>query len=999
MSVVSTALRSGPPRLAAAVPAVHLLGNGRYTVWLTEAGMGRSSWLGSALSRWSGDRIEDAEGWRFWLRDLELGRTWSLLQPSSSRPGVHGTVLGTPGRFAWLQRDHGIETRLEVCVAPGHDAELRRITLTNRTNRPRRLDVTGCIELVLNDPAADAAHPAFSKLFVQTAREPGRDVLVASRRPRAPGERHPCVAHAVIGEGTFECETDRALFLGRGRGWHRPAALAVARPLAGSVENVLDPVFATRRSATLAPGEARRWTFVLAAAADRDAAIATLAHFGTDADIDSALEEAPAHARNELERMGLDLDQAETFAGLAGVLLYGDPRLRASEDALRHAGDDGAVRAACGIPAGAPLVVVRGAEPGAAAEWDSLRRAVAWWRAHDIPAELVGVGGTLATRAGEPGVRVAPALDATASSTLEAGARIVVREGTRALLRDLFAGAPVTDGVPARPAAARARRAPRREREALIEDNGYGGFSRDGREYVIHIDALRHGTHRRPPLPWVNVIANERFGTLVSESGAGCTWSGNSREHRLTPWSNDPLLDPHGEALYVMDETAGAAWSPLPGPLPHAASYEVRHGLGYTRFLLEAEELEHDTRVSVDRDAPVKLVRVRLKNRRLAPRRLSLVCYARLVLGPGEGSACRVVTERDPDTGALLARNATAGAWRAATAFSQVLAPGGAAIETTTDRAAFLGRHGQPSRPAALRDERAFDGAVGPMHDPCFAWRVTFELAPGASADIVFLLGEAADERELCALLDRFSDPGAVERSADDAAAAWDALVSRVRIDTPAPELNLMVNAWLPYQTLSCRIWGRSAFYQSGGAFGFRDQLQDALSLLPLAPELARRQIVLHAGHQFGEGDVLHWWHPPLSRGMRTRFADDLLWLPYLAATYVRATSDAGVLDEAAGFLEARALAPGEDEVYLTPGSSGERAGVYEHGARAIDRSLAVGAHGLPLFGCGDWNDGMNRVGREGRGESVWMGWFLCAILDAWAPIAEGRGEPDRAAR
>ena len=1011
MTVITTTLRSGPPRLAAAVPALHLLGNGRYCVWLTEAGMGRSSWQGSALSRWSADRIEDADGWRFWLRDLDLGRTWPLLQPSSSRPPAHGTVFAEPGLFGWLQRDHGIEARLEVCVAPAHDAELRCITLTNRTDRTRRIDVTGCLELVLNVAEADAAHPAFSKLFVQTLQEPGRELLVATRRPRGADEQHPCVAHAVIGEGAWECETDRGRFLGRGRAWSRPAALATDRPLAGTVGNVHDPVFATRRSAMLAPGEQRRFTFVLAAGATREQALATVVHFAGDATqgathgaspgaaIDAALSEAPANARSVLERQGIGLDDAEAFSHLAGALLYGDPRLRAADDTLRHAGDDAQVRALLGIPVRAPLVVVRGDEPGAEAAWERMRCAIGFWRAHGIAAELAGVGGSFRARADEPGVRVAAALDEAERRALEAGARIVVREATRPLLRNLFPDgpAPAHESTPARVSGFRTRRGRRREREALLLDNGYGGFSADGREYVIHLDALRHGAHRCPPLPWVNVIANETFGTLVSESGAGFTWSGNSREHRLTPWSNDPQLDPHGEALYLVDDASGAAWSPLPGPLPHPASYEARHGLGYSRFLLEAEDLEHETLVTVARDAPVKIVRVRLTNRGEGLKRLSLICYTRLVLGPEQACASRVVTERDAHTGALLARNAGAGAWHQATAFSQVLAADGAAIAVTTDRAAFMGRHGQAARPEALRGAATFDGATGPMHDPCFAWHVTFELPPGESVDTVFLLGEARDGVELHSLLARFSQRAAVEHAAAESRAAWDTLVSGVRVETPAPELDLMINAWLPYQTLSCRIWGRSAFYQSGGAFGFRDQLQDALSLLPLAPALARQQIVLNAGHQFVEGDVLHWWHPPFSQGMRTRFADDLLWLPHLAATYVHATGDFDVLDEQAAFLRARKLAPGEDEAYLEPTISDESASVYEHAARAIDRSLAVGAHGLPLFGCGDWNDGMNRVGREGRGESVWMGWFLYSVLDAWADIAEGRDEAARA--
>ncbi len=1001
MSVVSTTLRSRSPRLHGAMPAVHLLGNGRYSVWLTEAGMGRSTWQGEALSRWAGDRLEDADGWHFWLRDPELGRTWPLRQPTGTRVAGHAHLLAGPGVVGWTQRDHGIESHLEVCVAPDHDAELRTLTVRNHTDRKRTLDVTGCLELVLHDPAVDAAHPAFSKLFVQTSWDEASGALVATRRPRGTGEQHPCVAHALVGEGAFEFDTDRGRFLGRGRSWSRPAGLASARPLCGTLGNVLDPVFATRRVMELAPGEERSWTFVLAAASTRAGALATVTVLAHPVAIDAAFAGAQVAARGALERLGLSPEEGERAERLAGALLYGDPRLRAPDDVLRDAGDDSGVRASLGITSAQPVVVVRMDEPGGAAEWETLRRALPHWRAHGIEAALVAVGGPAATATPEPGIHVVPGLGGPARDALEAGARIVAGDATRATLHEPFADTAAVEHelAPQSLESLTRQRGPRREREALRFDNGYGGFSGDGREYVVRLDARRHGSHRRPPLPWVNVMANPRFGTLVSESGAGFTWSGNSREHRLTPWSNDPLLDPHGEAVYLQDGVTRAVWSPLPGPVLHPASYEARHGLGYSVFRLEAESLSHETLVTVDREAPVKLVRVRLTNLGELPRSLALVSYARLVLGPADAFARRVVTQYDARSGALLARNAAAGAWRDAVTFSRVVTATGAAVTHTTDRTAFLGRHANASRPQALRSPACFDGATGPMHDPCFAWRVTFELAPGEQRDITFVLGEGVDAAEAAELTARFADDQAVAASMVNARAAWDALVSRVRIETPAPELDLMVNAWLPYQTLSCRIWGRSAFYQSGGAFGFRDQLQDSLSLLALAPERAREQILLNARHQFPEGDVLHWWHPLTSQGMRTRFADDLLWLPYLTAGYVKATGDHHVLGESAGFVSARPLAEGEDEVYLTPTLADERASVYEHAARALDRSLRVGAHGLPLFGCGDWNDGMNRVGREGRGESVWMGWFLVSMLGDWADIAEGRDDLARAGR
>jgi len=1001
MSVViaQAAGRRTAPRIGGACPALHLLGNGRYSVWLTEAGTGRSSWQGEAISRFAADRVTDADGWRFWLRDLELGRTWAL---APVRAPARGGFVAAPGTLSWSRRDHGIESQLEVCVAASRDADLRSITVRNHTDRERSLDVTGCLELVLHDPEADASHPAFSKLFVQTAWEARSGALVASRRPRSPDERHAYAAQALVGEGALEWETDRARFLGRGRSLARPAALATRRALEGGVGNVLDPVFAMRRALTLAPGESRRWTFVLAAGSTRAEALATLDALASEAAIDAAFAEARASARERLERSGLTGDEAETAGLLAGALLYGDPRLRSTDEALRSAGDDAAVRAALGIGRSAPVVVVRLGEPGAAETWERLRRAHDHWRHHGIEAALVAVDGEHAASLGDAELarRDKVQIDPAARLALEAGATIVAREATQALLR---APAAPDTSVDERETVARTapsrRRGPRRERAALAFDNGYGGFAADGREYVVRMDPLRRGGHRVPPLPWVNVIANPRLGTLVSESGAGFTWSGNSREHRLTPWANDPLLDPHGEALFVQDLATGAAWSPMPGPMPHPAAYEVRHGLGHTTFRLDAESLEHETRVTVDAEAPLKLVRVRLTNHDRAPRPLALVSFARLVLGASDRNGRRVVTEHDARTGALLARNPASGAWRGAVAFARVVTPPGATVTWTSDRAAFVGAGGEIAHPRALGAPGVFDGATGPMHDACFAWRASFTLEPGEAREVTFVLGEGADPAEAHALLERFATPEAIEASAAAAGERWDALVSRVRVESPSPALDLMLNAWLPYQTLSCRLWGRSAFYQSGGAFGFRDQLQDALSLLMLAPDLAREQIRLHARHQFVEGDVLHWWHPPLSNGMRTRFADDLLWLPWLAATYVRATGDRAVLDEVEAFVKARALEPGEDEAYLVPERVDATATVYEHAALAIDRSLAVGAHGLPLFGCGDWNDGMNRVGREGRGESVWMGWFLVTLLADWAAFAEARGEQDRATR
>jgi N,N'-diacetylchitobiose phosphorylase len=543
--------------------------------------------------------------------------------------------------------------------------------------------------------------------------------------------------------------------------------------------------------------------------------------------------------------------------------------------------------------------------------------------------------------------------------------------------------------------------------EKLAFWNGYGGFAADGREYVIRLAPDGEGGLLGPPQPWVNVIANERFGTIVSETGAGATWSRNSREWRLTPWSNDPLLDPHGEALYLADTDAGAWFSPLPGPLPAPAPYTVRHGFGRTRFAVRHAGLDVESDVFVPLHESLKVTTVRVRNLGVKPRRLALVSYQRLVLGgaapgPGEPGAA-VVTALEPRSRALLAARAHAEGQAARVAFASVFAIGGTlapARAFTCDRGAFLGAHGSPRAPGALDDPRAFDGATGAQADPCFAERVEFALAPGEEIALTLLLGDAADADEARETVARARESRRTAVWREEVARHWSELVGAVHVATPLPALDLMANGWLAYQALACRIWARSAFYQSGGAFGFRDQLQDASAFTPHRRDVFRAQIVLHAGHQFVEGDVMHWWHPPEDRGLRTRFADDLVWLPYLTADYVRVTGDTSVLDEPAPFLTAPALEPGEQEAFLAPTAAGESADEYTHCVRALDRALAVGngVHGLPLFGAGDWNDGMNRVGKDGKGESVWMAFFLGSALADFAPLCEARGDAARAA-
>jgi N,N'-diacetylchitobiose phosphorylase len=535
--------------------------------------------------------------------------------------------------------------------------------------------------------------------------------------------------------------------------------------------------------------------------------------------------------------------------------------------------------------------------------------------------------------------------------------------------------------------------------------NRYGEFTADGREYVIRIPWRGGDGHLLPPRPWINVVANESFGFLVSERGAGCTWSGNSREHRLTPWSNDAVTDPDADVLLVHDQDTGRSWSPLPGPKPLPIDYEVRHGFGYSRFAVVGEELEQTAVLFVPRSAPVKIVRLRLRNTSDRARHLTILGAWPLVLGGlPEDTAPFVEFVEDPGCGVVYARNPQQDAYRDAVAFVTGFAETSTGVGAPeTDRRTRAEVLPGSRVGLALAGE---DAATQELYRlsraaklPVAAIRLGLTIPARGEAAVWLLLGEGADRAGAEALVERFGSGAAANAALDDVRAFWTESFARLQIATPDPALDVMMNGWLAYQVLVCRLWARSALYQSGGAVGFRDQLQDAASWIYLDPVRTRDQLMVHAAHQFIEGDVLHWWHPPRSAGIRTRFADDLLWLPYVAAFYVETTGDRAVLSESARFLTARALRPGEDEAFVLPEPAGESADLYEHCCRAIDRSLVTGAHGLPLFGTGDWNDGMNRVGREGRGESVWVAFFLAAVLDGFVPICRDRGDAPRSDR
>ncbi len=1005
-------------------PRTHLLSNGRYAVMVTAAGSGYSLWGDLAVTRWREDVTRDAWGSYLFLRDTRSGAVWSAGHQPSGVEADSYEVSYSEEHAEFLRRDGSIATRMTVVVSAEHDAEIRRVTLTNLGSQSREIELTSYAEIVLAPQAADVAHPAFQNLFVQTEFAPDIGALLATRRPRSREERQVWAAHVAAVEeqagGVIQYETDRARFLGRGRSVRSPVSVIDGRPLSNTAGAVLDPIFSLRCRVTLAPGATAHAIFSTVVAESRDDVLDLADKHREMATFERAATLAWTQAQVQLHHLGIEADEAHLFQRLASRILYSDPTLRPSPTllALNERGAPGLW--VHGISGDLPIVLVRIDETADIDIVRQLLRAHEYWRMKLLDVDLVIVNehgasyaedlqGALETvvrtsqstqvherHEARGGVYIlrGDRLSADDRTLLQAAARAVLLS-RRGSLADqvLRLERPARIAAPApRPVAAAARvevAAPLPELEFF---NGLGGFADGGREYVAVL-----GPGQATPAPWLNVVANESFGFQVSESGSGYSWSENSRENQLTPWSNDPVGDPVGEAIYVRDDDDGELWGPTALPIrSDESTYVARHGPGYSRFEHVREGIALTLVQFVPLDDPIKVSILTIENRSGRSRRLSVTAYAEWVLGTSRGAAApHVVTALEPATRALFAHNPWNTEFGGRVAFLDL---GGRQTAWTADRTEFLGRNGAPDRPAGLARGHRLGGAIGAGMDPCAALQTSFELAGGARTEVVVLLGEADGAAAAADLIRRrrAQDHEATLRSVKT---HWDDILGALQVRTPDRSMDIMLNSWLLYQTLSCRLWARAAFYQAGGAYGFRDQLQDVMALTSARRELPREHLLRAAAHQFPEGDVQHWWHPPSGRGVRTRISDDRLWLPYAADRYMAVTGDTAVLDEMVPFIEGPELRADQADAYFQPERSAESASLFEHCARAIDRSLATGAHGLPLIGSGDWNDGMNRVGNEGRGESVWLGWFLHTVLAAFTPIAEGRGDRQRAER
>ncbi len=997
-------------------PETHLLSNGRYHVMITNSGGGYSRWNEMAVSRWREDSTLDNRGTFCYIRDTASGYFWSATyQPTLVKPDRYEVVF-SEGKAEFKRRDREIDTYTEVVVSPEDDMELRRVNLKNRTRTRRVVDVISYFELVLATPAAEKTHPAFNNLFVQTEIVYQRQAILGTRRPRSSNEKVPWMYHLMAAHGTeivnISYETDRLKFLGRGNTPENPVALTKAKSLGNSEGSVLDPIAAIHYQVVLEPEGSAILDIVTGMTDDRETAMAMIEKYQDRQLANRVFELAWTHSQVMLQQINAVEADARLYGRLASSIIYPNRSFRPESSVIMRNRKGQSGLWGHSISGDIPIILVQIEDPENINFVRQLIQAHAYWRLKGLYVDMViwiedfagyrqvlhdqimaiiagGIEAGIIGKSGGIFLRTADQLSAEDRILFQAVARVSVSDKNGTLPDQL--NRRITFDPVIAPFRALREFTPQSGNIQAFEGrnlefyNGKGGFTPDGREYIIFTS-----DQNMTPMPWSNVLANPYCGTVISENGQAYTWCENAHEFRLSPWNNDPVTDISGEVIYIRDEETGYFWSPTPFIKNDSSIYKSRHGFGYSIFERSETGIDTELCIYVPLDAPVKYSVLKIRNNSQRPRKLSVTGYVEWVLGELRSkTAMHVTTDVDVNTGTILARNSFNFEFSERVAFFQASA--NFTCSFTCDRTEFLGRNGSLKRPAAMNRAK-LSGKRGAALDPCAAIQVIIEIEQGGEQEIVFILGAGKNGDEALDYSRRMASRTVARAELERVWEFWKTSLDTIHVQTPDKALNYLVNGWLMYQTLVSRIWARSGYYQSGGAYGYRDQLQDAMAVVHSNPALLRNQILLHAGRQFIEGDVQHWWHPPTGRGVRTLCSDDFLWLPLATCRYINVTGDMGILDEMVPFLEGRPLNHDEESYYDLPGVSGEKTTVFEHCKRAVENGLRFGEHGLPLMGSHDWNDGMSRVGHQGKGESVWLGYFMYDVLQQFSLISDRWG-------
>jgi cyclic beta-1,2-glucan synthetase len=1010
---------------------LQILSNGKYSVMINTMGTGYSKLENQALSRWKEDALNDNWGNFIYIKQLEKKssdqrknqnqgqlqnqgqKVWSsTYKPFLREPTAYKVTL-TEAKVDFKRADGDILTHTQVIVASEDDVEIRHVKITNNSAVEQEFEVTSYTEPILTSFSDDQAHPCFSNLFIETEYISERQALLAKRRPRSSLKKEVWALHVVSADRPLETEvqyeTDRARFIGRGKKLQNPYALNLGQDLSNTVGSTLDPIFSMRVRVKLSAGKSLQVAFASGMTGSREEALRLIDKYHDISSFDHEAKLAWTKSRIDLRHLGLNSETAHLFQNLAEKIIYADTSLRLPSQVLAASIREQSSLWRYGIGGDLPILTVVINDKKDIGLVRKILRGHEYLRSKGVIFDLVLLNSSktsylqdlqdelirqvrligaqnLIDKAGGIFVHRMDLMGEGDHNLIQALSRVVLSP-ERGSLKDQLSRKSLPENFPEKFMApnytssdiAKGKPADILKIPELLFFNGLGGFSKDGREYTIVLEASQN-----TPAPWINVIANPvDFGFQVSESGSGYTWSQNSRENRLSVWSNDPVCDPPSEIFYLRDEENGDVWTPTALPVRDPLRYIIRHGLGYSVFEHQSHGLQQELTQFVAMDESIKISHLRLINKSSRPRRITLTAYIEWVLSSQkEKSTSYVQTELDAESGALFARNSYNQEFSQRISFFDILSE---KSSFTCDRKEFLGPNADYIKPDGLR-RQGLSGRKGIGLDPCAAIQSLVEIAPFSDAEFVVLLGQSDNEISARTLVKKYKNLDQIEKAYKAMNLFWSAQLGRIQVKTPDPSFDIMMNSWLLYQTLVCRMWARSAFYQSGGAYGFRDQLQDSMALIYSSPELVRQHILKAASRQFPEGDVQHWWHPPTGRGVRTHFSDDLLWLPFVVSQYMKVTGDVQILDEEVSFIEAPLLQENQEDSYDQPTISLKKLKLQEHCFLALDRSLKLGQHGLPLIGGGDWNDGFNRIGEKGLGESVWLAWFLYKVLNDFLP-------------
>ncbi|MBC8054110.1 MAG: cyclic beta 1-2 glucan synthetase [Sphingobacteriaceae bacterium] len=998
------------------VPEIQLLSNGNYQVMISNSGGGYSRWRNIAVTRWREDTTKDDRGIFCYIKDVKSGVFWSNTYQPTLHPAKNYEATFSQGHVEFRRNDFGIDTRTEIVVSPEDDTEMRRIRITNKGQVVKVLEVTSYAEIVMASQPSDEAHPAFSNLFVQTEIMEEQNAVLCTRRPRSEGETPPWMFHMMDVRGAaaeaISFETDRMQFTGRGKTLAHPQAMDTSS-LSGKQGSVLDPILSIRYRVTIRPNQTITFDLIYGISETKDACIALMYKYHDRHLKNRAFELSWTHSQVLLRQINATEGDAQLYGRLASSVIYGNANLRAEASVIQNNFRGQSWLWSHSVSGDLPIVLLHIYDAESMELVRQMVQAHAYWRLKGLAVDLViwnedhgtyrqvlqdQILGLITAEVNTnlthntPGTIYVKSVDQLSSEDrilFESVARVIIYDNRGTLSEqvnsrqsDRVLPALIEPKIIINQPVSQTLALP----DGLLFFNGTGGFTPDGKEYKITVNGSQ-----TTPAPWVNVIANPGFGTVISESGSAYTWAVNAHEYRITPWSNDPVSDTGGEAFYLRDEETGDFWSPSAFPANGSSPYIITHGFGYSTFEHIENGIATEMCVFAHKELPVKFIVLTIKNQSGREGKFSATGFIEAVLGDVRSKThMHIVSEQDPNTGAVLLRNRYNSAFAERVTFFKV--DGGVNFSYTADRTEFIGRNRTLHEPQAMYRKR-LSGKTGAAVDPCAALQVKFDLLDGAEKEIIFMLGNGENTQAASALIRKFTVREMVIEALREVKEYWNDTLGKVQVNTPDMALNVLANGWLTYQTMACRMFARSGFYQSGGAFGFRDQLQDVLALLHNRPDMAREQILLSASRQFAEGDVQHWWHPPEGRGVRTRCSDDMLWLPFVVSRYVSATGDTAILNSSVGFLESRTLFEDEETLYDLPVSAGMQASLYEHCKRAIMVSLRFGTHGLPFIGAGDWNDGMDQVGLRGKGESVWLAFFLYDVLSKFTSVAEGFGD------